>query len=473
MVNNSSITSQFISRAQWIFGAELTIRVFKLISGLLIIRLLTPEDFGLYSILFASATIFSFIYDPGLTTLILKNFSTYKRYTRLFYKFLRIKLLFLLIGIVCFYIAYFYNIAPGSSIIDAIGMLAMIILNELIVFFFTILRARNITQSEVLYRIFHGALTVIFLSILFFYDATIIQVLLAQILPFILIFPFLFYQTQNKLLGSENPLNKNINLAIAIRIKNIAVFQMVAIIWSSCELLIAAQFFSSSQLGFYGAMLRLFLLALLPSAVIATTLLPQLGAIKKRAKFSIVEIWNSLGKFSFICLILIVIFMNIQSDNIISVVIGDKYIEAQPILISLTWRIIPASFLAITTSILMAYGNFKSLTRIYGSLLILIFIALYLISNNIELMKLVNLFTAVTSIGALICILKVLNLSKFEKFQILFKLKDIFVMALSILFLILTNSYIQNPFVSLMLSVFIVFLTTLHFSRPYIKHKSI
>jgi O-antigen/teichoic acid export membrane protein len=462
-----SISSQFLKRAKWIFVAELIVRVFKILCGLLIIRLLSPSDFGMYSVLFAAVTMFSFLLDPGINTLVLKKFPARQRYVRFFKSFLKLKLLFLVIGALCFLVAFFLNIAPGSSIIDAIGMLSLVVLNELAAFFFTILRARNSVQSEVLLRFSHGFLTLILLSVLFFNEASLLLVLLAQVLPWVLIMPFLWRVITVKWPDAASAIPNNINSALVRRLHLIVVFQMAVAIWSTSELLIAAQLFSSEQLGFYGAALRIFTFALLPSAVLATTLLPQLSESGQQAKVSIWHLWGSLGNIYLVCLILSAMLILLQSHNLILILIGIDYLEAKPVLMHLAWRLVPASIFAIATSVLMAYGEFRTLIKIYVFLFGLVLISVFSLSNIIDILRMVDLITLITLVGAWICVVKVLNLSKSDRRKILFNFKDVSVVLMTTLFLFLSAAKTVNPYLSLLTACAVLFFPALYLSRSY------
>ena len=299
----------FVRRAGWIFAAEFILRAIKVVCGLIIIRLLAPEQFGVYSILFAAATTFGFIYDPGLTTLVLKKFSSTRKYFGLVSQFLSIKIVVLGIAGIFFFLVVLLGLAPGSELIEAAAMFALVAFNEMTVLLFSVLRAQNYTQREVLLRLFHGVTTIAFLYALFFFEADLLKVLFAQLVPTVLIIPFIAIQLKTLFSGHIKSRKKNITYAIFRRLQGIFWFQCFVVIWSTIELLLAAQLFDSEKVGTYGAALRLFLLAQLPSAVLGTVLLPHLGAIRGDSKTAAQNLWLKLGRPFCVCLLFSTIFL--------------------------------------------------------------------------------------------------------------------------------------------------------------------
>jgi len=357
----SSLKQKAISGASWSFAGRIIQQGVQFIIGVILARMLLPEEYGLIAMSMVFITVFYVFVDSGFSAAIVQRKKiTNRDLTTVFYINMGVSIvLFTILFLLAPLIANFYN---ESNLVNIVRTLSIII----ILYAFSIVQSsiirRNVnfklqTRIEVIAQILSGIIAIYFAYNGFGVWALVLKTLLNQTLINIQLwiknkwFPTFEFNTSS----FKELFSFSSKLLIA------GIFDRV---YQQLNILVVGKFFPANELGYYSRAVQF---KNLPSQVVSNSLMSFLLPVFSKMQGEPERMKNAAQKVLKIVMyfnINAMIFMGIVAEPMIQVLLGDKWLPTVPYLQLLVFVGVFYPMHAINVQILTALGRSDLFLRV-------------------------------------------------------------------------------------------------------------
>lgn len=353
--SNKGWLQTIVKNTFWLSLGEGVVRLTRAGIVVLMARVLGPDEYGSFAFAFATASMFTFIFDAGLAPTVTRDFAKNPKDENLFPEILSLKLILALIGISAISISSLF-ISDDSSVRIMMGILGLyFMVADFETGLFLIFRARQKLEYESLIRMLVSVGLIAATCIVLWRAASPIHMAYV-FLGSSCISLLISYSVRRKIAGK---LTIRFNPSVWIRFLKasipIGAIGALSSFYFSLDSIMLGLLGTFRETGLYSAVSRIAYFLYLPGTVLSSVLIPALSAASNSGSSNVANRLNlwvainlALGGF-------IVAFFWAQSDKIIEVLYGNEFMESARAL----------KLLVVTTLIVYVYYPWYTVLIVY------------------------------------------------------------------------------------------------------------
>jgi len=328
LFNNLTIKQTIFKNTFWISLSSGIGKLLRMILIIYIARILGATEYGKFTFALAFISVFVFLFDLGISTILTREFSRNKEREREFSSLLSLKILFgfgslILIGIISFFIT------SDIEIQKMIWILALFsFVSQFPEIFYAFLRARQRMEYEAWTNIFQASVILLFGFLVIIYFPSLKNIsysylfaAVVSVIPFLVFFHWKIFPLK---LSFETGIWKSF-LVESWPLALISVFSLLYGYFDSITMGFLGQI---TQTGWYNAALKIINIVLIPTGIVALCFYPVLSKFSKESKERFQKVYDHLIETMIFLSLPIVVGGWILAPKIIELVYGQDYLNS-------------------------------------------------------------------------------------------------------------------------------------------------
>jgi O-antigen/teichoic acid export membrane protein len=292
LFENKAVKQTIFKNTFW-SALEIVInRVSKLVLLIYVARILGATEYGKFTFALAFVSLFVFIYDPGLSKIITREFSRDQDKREEFYSVLSLKFILTLIAFLAIFIGSFL-ITPDSQIQRIILILALFSLaNGFISTFYAFFQARQRMEHESWAETFQSVLCMVLGFLVLFRMPSVENLSYAYLGSALAALVFILILFQNNNFPLKISWRKEVWFDFLKMSWPLAFTGLFTTIFAYIDSVLMGHWGMITETGWYNAAHKLIFISLIPMDIISGSFYPVLSSFFHESKEKMQRIWD-------------------------------------------------------------------------------------------------------------------------------------------------------------------------------------
>lgn len=329
-LENTGFKQTILKNTFWLSIAQGISGVINFFLMIYIIRTFGPTEYGKFAFAFAFVSLFSTLFDFGLSTTVTREFARDKDKVKHILDLLILKLI-IGIGVLLFIFLGAFFVTQDKLVAKIILILGLYIFTvEIINLFYALFRSQQKMEIEAIFRIVQIAVLSPIVFGVISLRPSVLNLSYAYVgaTSIVLLIIFGFFIFKNNFNFPRLSFNKSIWKEFLIIGWYLALAKGVGDITMYTDSVMLGYWGQVTEIGWYNAALKINGLVLFPAVIVTTAIFPSLIAILNDSENRFIKYWEFWMKGTVFFSVLLVFIVLSRADNIIEIAYSSDFLPA-------------------------------------------------------------------------------------------------------------------------------------------------